>query len=55
MIKQLIDDEDRKKPLSDQKIVKILDQEGVLVARRTVAKYRESLGILASSKRKKIF
>lgn len=55
MIKAAIGGEDPKKPLSDQKIVAILEEKGVKLARRTVAKYREQLGILPSSKRKKYF
>lgn len=55
-IKKLIEDEDKAKPLSDQAIVKELEKaHGIKIARRTVAKYREMLGILASSKRKKLF
>lgn len=55
-IKKLIDEEDKKNPLSDQAIVEFLKRkEGIQIARRTVAKYREMLGILASSKRKKLF
>ncbi len=55
-IKQLIEGEDKAKPLSDQAIVELLvDKEGIKIARRTVAKYREMLGILASSKRKRLF
>lgn len=55
-IKKLIDDEDKLEPLSDQVIVELLEKrEGIRIARRTVAKYREMLGILASSKRKKPF
>jgi len=42
-------------PLSDQRIVEILAQDDIKIARRTVAKYREMLGILSSSKRKKYF
>jgi RNA polymerase sigma-54 factor len=52
-IKDLVAKENPKKPLSDQKIVEILGRDGVALARRTVAKYREQLGILSSSKRKK--
>ena len=55
MIKDLVQKEDIKKPLSDQKIVNMLEEKGVKLARRTVAKYREQLGILPSSKRKKYF
>ena len=51
-IKDLIEAENAKKPLSDQKIADVLSREDVKVARRTVAKYREMLGILSSSKRK---
>lgn len=51
-IKELIANENPKKPLSDQKIADLLSRDDVKVARRTVAKYREMLGILSSSKRK---
>jgi RNA polymerase sigma-54 factor len=55
-IRKLITAEDKENPLSDQAIVKLLeDQDGIKIARRTVAKYREMLGILSSSKRKKMF
>jgi RNA polymerase sigma-54 factor len=54
-IKHLIAAENPKKPLSDQAIVGLLDKDGVRCARRTVAKYREALGILPSSKRKQLF
>jgi RNA polymerase sigma-54 factor len=55
-IKKLIEDEDKSNPLSDQAIVELLEKrEGIKIARRTVAKYREMLGILASSKRKRLF
>lgn len=54
-IKKIIAEEDPRNPHSDQKIVEILAQDGVVIARRTVAKYREMLGILSSSKRKKYF
>lgn len=53
-IKQIIEVEDPKHPLSDQAIVEILSKEDIDIARRTVAKYREALGILSSSKRKQI-
>ncbi|SME91418.1 RNA polymerase factor sigma-54 [Pseudobacteriovorax antillogorgiicola] len=55
MIADIIKAEDPKKPLADQKIVDILDERGIQLARRTVAKYREQMGILPSSKRKKYF
>lgn len=52
-IKKLIAQEDNSKPLSDARIAEILSEEGAQVARRTVAKYREALGIAPSSDRKK--
>ncbi|MDD9911436.1 MAG: RNA polymerase factor sigma-54 [Alphaproteobacteria bacterium] len=52
MIKRLVDEEDSRKPLSDEKLVKLLKDEGVDVARRTVAKYREAQGIPSSSGRR---
>ena len=54
-IKGLIDEEDPKRPMSDQKIVEKLRGANIDIARRTVAKYREQLGILSSSKRKRVF
>ncbi len=54
-IKKLIDAEDAAHPYSDQKLVELLEQEGIDIARRTVAKYREQLGVLSSSKRRKLF
>ena len=54
-IKELVDTEDVKHPHSDQKLVEMLKKGGIDIARRTVAKYREAMGILASSKRKKMF
>jgi RNA polymerase sigma-54 factor len=54
-IKELVDSEDPKRPHSDQKIVELLKKGGIDIARRTVAKYREQLGILSSSKRKQVF
>ncbi|MFT3921465.1 MAG: RNA polymerase factor sigma-54 [Myxococcales bacterium] len=54
-IKKIISEEEAKEPHSDQKIVEILAQQDIVIARRTVAKYREMLGILSSSKRKKYF
>ncbi len=53
-IRQMITKEDAKNPLSDQKIVELLRVENIDIARRTVAKYRDMLGILSSGKRKKI-
>ena len=54
-IRVLVGKEDGKKPYSDQKIVELLKSDGVKIARRTVAKYREAMGILPSSKRKRLF
>ncbi len=51
-IREIIDKEEKGKPLSDQKIVDILKVEGLNIARRTVAKYREQLGILPARMRK---
>ena len=53
-IKKLVADEDPSRPLSDQKIVQLLVSENIKIARRTVAKYREALGILPSSRRKRV-
>lgn len=54
-LKELVSKEDPKKPLSDQKLVDLLRKEGIDIARRTVAKYRDVLKILPSSQRKKYF
>ncbi len=55
-IREIIADEDPKKPLSDSKIAKKLaEDQNIDIARRTVAKYREMMGILSSSKRKQVF
>ncbi|MFZ5446093.1 MAG: RNA polymerase factor sigma-54 [Myxococcota bacterium] len=54
-IKQLVSTENPKNPYSDQKIVELLKAQGIEIARRTVAKYREVLGVLPSSKRKKYY
>nr|WP_314278537.1 RNA polymerase factor sigma-54 [uncultured Peptostreptococcus sp.] len=53
-LKSIIDNENKKKPLSDKKLEDMLRAEGFEIARRTVAKYREELGYLSSSKRKEI-
>jgi RNA polymerase sigma-54 factor len=53
-ISKLIETENKLKPLSDQEIVEVLKQnEGIVLSRRTVAKYRDQLGIASSSKRKR--
>jgi RNA polymerase sigma-54 factor len=54
LIKQLVAAEDARKPLSDSKISDILSQQGIVVARRTIAKYRESLQIPSVSMRKSL-
>ena len=53
-IKKLVDEEDPKKPLTDQAIVNILKEDGIQIARRTVAKYRDQLGILSARMRKRV-
>ncbi len=53
-IKKLISGEDRKKPLSDSKIAKLLAAQNMIVARRTIAKYREALSIPPSNERKQL-
>ena len=54
LIKKYISTEDSKKPLSDSKLVSMLEKQGIIIARRTVAKYRESLSIPPSSQRKQL-
>jgi len=54
-IRQLVAQEHPQKPYSDQKLVELLHAKGIDIARRTIAKYREMLGILPSSKRKRYF
>jgi RNA polymerase sigma-54 factor len=51
IIKEIVQNEDKKKPLSDEQIKKLLEEDGVRVARRTIAKYREELHILPSNLR----
>ena len=53
-IRKLVSEEDPKKPLTDQAIVDILKREGINIARRTVAKYRDQLGILSARMRKRV-
>jgi RNA polymerase sigma-54 factor len=52
LIRQLVDEEDTTEPLSDSRIADLLGEQGIVVARRTVAKYRESLRIAPVSQRK---
>ena len=54
MIKKLVAAENPKKPLSDSKITGLLEEQGIKVARRTIAKYRESLAIPPSNERKRL-
>ncbi|MEE9503315.1 MAG: RNA polymerase sigma-54 factor, partial [Candidatus Aminicenantaceae bacterium] len=54
-IKKMIQKEDIKRPLSDHEIMGILAGENIHIARRTVAKYRNMLGVLPSNKRKRPF
>ncbi|OCG25822.1 RNA polymerase factor sigma-54 [Gilliamella sp. Fer1-1] len=54
LIKKYISAEDSKKPLSDSKLVSLLEEQGIIIARRTVAKYREALSIPPSSQRKQL-
>ncbi|PID65016.1 MAG: RNA polymerase sigma-54 factor [Gammaproteobacteria bacterium] len=53
LIKEIINAEDPKKPLSDSKLEKLLKEKDIDIARRTITKYRESLGIPKSSERKR--
>ncbi len=54
IIKTLIDEEDKKDPLSDQRIAELLHERGLRIARRTVAKYREQLNILPARFRRRV-
>ena len=51
-IRKLINEEDADNPLSDSRIAEMLSGEGIPVARRTVAKYREAMGLAPSNERK---
>ena len=53
LIQDIIGDEDPRKPLSDQAIVKLLKEKEIDISRRTVAKYREEMGIPSSSGRRR--
>lgn len=53
-IKTLIEEEDKKDPLSDQRIAELLHEKGLKIARRTVAKYREQLSILPARFRRRV-
>jgi RNA polymerase sigma-54 factor len=54
LIKQMVGEEDTRRPLSDSQISEVLGKQGIMVARRTIAKYRESLQILPVNLRKSI-
>ncbi len=54
LIKKLVAAENPNKPLSDSKITKLLEEQGIKIARRTIAKYRESLSIAPSNERKQL-
>jgi RNA polymerase sigma-54 factor len=53
-IEKLVEEEDARHPLTDQAIVNILKESGVQIARRTVAKYRDQLGVLSARMRKRV-
>tara|TARA_B110000503_G_C7141264_1_gene410932 strand:+ start:744 stop:2177 length:1434 start_codon:yes stop_codon:yes gene_type:complete len=54
LVRKFIQDENVRKPLSDNKLCSLLEQQGVVVARRTIAKYREQLNIAPSNERKRL-
>ncbi len=54
-IQHMIEEEDPKNPLSDSELMRMLNREGIQIARRTVAKYRDELNIPSSNERKQIF
>ena len=54
VIKKIIATENQRKPLSDNKIAQLIEKQGIYVARRTIAKYREAMGIAPSNERKSI-
>ena len=54
LIKQMVAEENPKKPLSDNQLTEVLSRQGIVVARRTIAKYRESLNIPAANQRKSL-
>lgn len=51
-IRRLVDEEDPRRPLSDEKISMLLKMDGIVISRRTVAKYRDKLGIAGSYQRR---
>ena len=54
ILQDVIDSEDKKKPVIDEKLAQILKEKGYNIARRTVAKYREQLGIPVARMRKEL-
>jgi len=54
LIKQMVAEENHKKPYSDNQLTEVLSKQGIVVARRTIAKYRESLNIPAANQRKSL-
>ncbi|MCY4509770.1 MAG: RNA polymerase factor sigma-54 [Acidobacteria bacterium] len=54
-IRKIIEEEDSRKPLSDSRIVRLLQDDGLILARRTIAKYREEMKIPTSSQRRVLF
>jgi RNA polymerase sigma-54 factor len=54
LIKKLIAVENPRKPLSDSRITELLSEQGIVVARRTIAKYREAMAIAPSNERKRL-
>ena len=54
ILQNIIDEEDKQKPYSDEKLAKLLNEKGYNIARRTIAKYREQLGIPVARMRKEL-
>ena len=54
ILEEAVDAEDKRKPLSDEKLMNVLQEKGYRIARRTVAKYREQLGIPVARLRKEL-
>ncbi|PID89277.1 MAG: RNA polymerase sigma-54 factor, partial [Bacteroidia bacterium] len=54
ILQDCVDNEDKRKPLTDEKLAEILQEKSYLIARRTVAKYRENLGIPIARLRKEL-
>ena len=54
-IREIVDGEDPRRPYSDQRLVEMLEEDNINIARRTITKYREMLRIGSSSERKRLF